>query len=110
MILLNIMSFLYQKITFGFCNNPLTFHSKAGCVKFKVIRATERSSFRNCLIYLDFARAMEQTPVSCLPTNAKMSKAKKVLEEAREFENPELDLFDKGVSTFEEMPGLRKCF
>lgn len=52
---------------------------------------------------------MEQTPVSCLPTNAKMSKAKKVLEEAREIENPELDLFDKGVSTFEEMPGLCKC-
>lgn len=53
---------------------------------------------------------MEQTPVSCLPTNAKMSKAKKVLEEAREIENPELDLFDKGVSTFEEMPGLCKYF
>lgn len=53
---------------------------------------------------------MEQTPVSCLPTNAKMSKAKKVLEEAREIENPELDLFDKGISTFEEMPGLRKSF
>lgn len=51
---------------------------------------------------------MEQTPVSCLPTNAKMSKAKKVLEEAREIENPELDLFDKGISTFEEMPGLCK--
>lgn len=37
-----------------------------------------------------------------------MSKAKKVLEESREIKNPELDLFDKGVSTFEEMPGLRK--
>lgn len=37
-----------------------------------------------------------------------MSKAKKVLEEAREIENPELDLFDKGISTFEEMPGLCK--
>lgn len=52
---------------------------------------------------------METAPsVSCLPHNAKMSKAKKVLEESREIKNPELDLFDKGVSTFEEMPGLRK--
>ncbi|XP_076258114.1 ras suppressor protein 1 isoform X1 [Rhynchophorus ferrugineus] len=50
---------------------------------------------------------METAPsVSCLPHNAKMSKAKKVLEDAKEIENPELDLFDKGVSTFEEMPGL----
>lgn len=70
---------------------------------------SSQSSFEICQIYLAFARAMEQAPVSCLPTNAKMSKAKKVLEEAREIENPELDLFDKGVSTFEEMPGLRKC-
>ncbi|ENN75781.1 hypothetical protein YQE_07738, partial [Dendroctonus ponderosae] len=44
--------------------------------------------------------------VSCLPHNAKMSKAKKVLDEAREIQNPELDLFDKNVSTFEEMTGL----
>lgn len=54
---------------------------------------------------------MEQTPVSCLPTNAsRMSKARKVLEEAKEIQNPELDLSDKGVSTFEEMPGLCKFF
>lgn len=37
-----------------------------------------------------------------------MSKAKKVLDEAREIQNPELDLADKGVATFEEMPGLRE--
>lgn len=37
-----------------------------------------------------------------------MSKAKKVLEEAREIKNPELDLADKGISSFEELPGLRK--
>ncbi|KAJ8952998.1 hypothetical protein NQ318_015358 [Aromia moschata] len=55
---------------------------------------------------LEFARAMESAPVSCLPSNTKMSKAKKVLEEAREIQNPELDLADKGVLTFEEMPGL----
>lgn len=52
------------------------------------------------------ARAMNQTaPVSCIPAG-KMSKAKKVLDEAREIQNPELDLADKGIATFEEMPGL----
>lgn len=53
-------------------------------------------------------RAMNQTaPVSCIPAG-KMSKAKKVLDEAREIQNPELDLADKGIATFEEMPGLRE--
>lgn len=51
---------------------------------------------------------MEQGPVSCLPNATKMSKAKKVLDEAREIRNPELDLVDKGISSFEETPGLRK--
>lgn len=51
---------------------------------------------------------MNTAPVSCIPNVSKMSKVKKVLEEAREIQNPELDLADKGVSTFEEMPGLRK--
>lgn len=51
---------------------------------------------------------MNQAPVSCIPNTARMSKAKKVLEEAREIQNPELDLADKGVATFEEMPGLCK--
>jgi len=51
---------------------------------------------------------MNQTaPVSCIPAG-KMSKAKKVLDEAREIQNPELDLADKGIATFEEMPGLRE--
>lgn len=49
---------------------------------------------------------MNEAPVSCLPTNTKMSRAKKVIEEAKEIQNPELDLADKGISTFEEMPGL----
>lgn len=54
------------------------------------------------------ARTMNQTaPVSCIPAG-KMSKAKKVLDEAREIQNPELDLADKGIATFEEMPGLRE--
>lgn len=49
---------------------------------------------------------MNEAPVSCLPTNTKMSRTKKVIEEAKEIQNPELDLADKGISTFEEMPGL----
>ncbi|KAL1140877.1 hypothetical protein AAG570_000805 [Ranatra chinensis] len=50
---------------------------------------------------------MDAAPVSCLPTNPnRMSKAKKVIDEAKEIQNPELDLSDKGVSTFEEIPGL----
>ncbi|KAJ8866278.1 hypothetical protein PR048_032121 [Dryococelus australis] len=35
-----------------------------------------------------------------------MSKAKKVIDEAKEIQNPELDLADKGIASFEEMPGL----
>lgn len=38
-----------------------------------------------------------------------MSKAKKVLDEARETQNRELDLVDKGIVSFEELPGLCKC-
>lgn len=49
---------------------------------------------------------MNGAPVSCLPVNSKISKAKKVLEEAREIQNKELDLVDKNVSTFEELPGV----
>lgn len=52
---------------------------------------------------------MENGPVSCLPTTPKMSKAKKVIEEALENQNPELDLADKGIISFEEMPGLSEC-
>lgn len=37
-----------------------------------------------------------------------MSKAKKVLDEARDTQNREIDLVDKGISTFEELPGLRE--
>lgn len=52
---------------------------------------------------------MDKAPVSCLPTNNKMSKAKKVIEEAKEIQNPELDLCDKGILSFEELPGLCEC-
>lgn len=50
---------------------------------------------------------MNEAPVSCLPNASKMSKAKKVIEEARDTHNPEVDLVDKGVSSFDELPGLR---
>lgn len=51
---------------------------------------------------------MEQSQVSCIPNSSKMSKAKKVIEEAKEINNPELDLVDRGISSFEEMSGLCK--
>lgn len=37
-----------------------------------------------------------------------MSKVKKVFDDAREQNNPELDLVDKGITSFEEMPALRE--
>lgn len=46
--------------------------------------------------------------VSCIPNTAKMSKAKKVIEEAKEINNPEIDLVDKGISSLDEIPGLCK--
>lgn len=51
---------------------------------------------------------MNQGPVSCLPMNSKMSKVKKALEEARDARARELDLVDKNVISFDEMPGLCK--
>lgn len=51
---------------------------------------------------------MSQSTVSCLPVGTKMSKGKKVLDEARETQNREIDLVDKGISSFEELPGLCK--
>lgn len=53
---------------------------------------------------------MSSAPVSCLPVNSKLSKAKKAIDEARDSQNRELDLVDKNVSTFDEMSGLCKCF
>lgn len=55
-------------------------------------------------------RKMNQGPVSCLPMNSKMSKVKKALDEARDIQARELDLVDKNVVSFDEMPGLRKSF
>lgn len=37
-----------------------------------------------------------------------MSKVKKALDEARDIQARELDLVDKNVVSFDEMPGLRK--
>lgn len=51
---------------------------------------------------------MNQGPVSCLPMNNKMSKVKKALDEAHETRARELDLVDKNVASFDEMPGLCK--
>lgn len=51
---------------------------------------------------------MNQGPVSCLPMNSKMSKVKKALDDARDSRARELDLVDKNVISFDEMPGLRK--
>lgn len=52
---------------------------------------------------------MDSSPVSCnFVGNSKMTKAKRVLEEAREIRNPELDLVDKGLMAIEELPGLCK--
>lgn len=49
-----------------------------------------------------------QPPVSCIPNTGKMSKAKKVVEEAKEIGNPEIDLVDKGISSLDEIPALCK--
>lgn len=51
---------------------------------------------------------MNQTPASCVPV-PKMSKARKIVEEAKETKNPELDLTDKALTSFLELPGLCKC-
>lgn len=51
---------------------------------------------------------MSHPPVSCIPNTGKMSKAKKVIEEAKEINNPEIDLVDKGLTSLEEIPGLCK--
>lgn len=37
-----------------------------------------------------------------------MSKVKKVLDEAKDLQNPELDLVERGIFSFDDMPGLSK--
>ncbi|CAL8143193.1 unnamed protein product [Orchesella dallaii] len=49
---------------------------------------------------------MNSAPVSCNFVNSKMTRTKKILDEAREIKNPELDLVEKGLATFDELPGL----
>lgn len=39
---------------------------------------------------------------------SEMSKVRKIIDEAKESKNPELDLVDKGISSFDEIPNLRK--
>ncbi len=39
----------------------------------------------------------------------KMTKIKKIIDEAKETKNPELELVDKGLSHFDEIPGICRC-
>nr|CAG4650500.1 EOG090X0DZ9 [Sida crystallina] len=39
-----------------------------------------------------------------------MTKVKKIIDEAKETKNPELDLADKGLSSFDEIPGLLSMY
>ncbi|KAH6931461.1 hypothetical protein HPB50_024466 [Hyalomma asiaticum] len=50
-------------------------------------------------------RDTKHTSCNCLDFN-KMAKVKKVVDEAREQNNPELDLVDRGITSIEEIPGL----
>lgn len=48
-----------------------------------------------------------QAPASCFsPVSSKMSKVKKILAEAREVQNREIDLVDQNISALEECPSL----
>lgn len=47
----------------------------------------------------------QHTSCNCLDFN-KMAKVKKAVDEAREQNNPELDLVDRGITSIEEIPGL----
>lgn len=51
---------------------------------------------------------MDSAPVSCNFVGNKMTKPKKIIEEAREIKNPELDLVEKNILAFEELTGLCK--
>jgi len=42
----------------------------------------------------------------CLPVNQRMQRVRKYLSDARETQNRELDLVDKGINSFDELPGL----
>lgn len=44
----------------------------------------------------------------CLPVNQKMQKVRKLLQDARETQNRELDLVDRGLNSFEELLGICK--
>lgn len=44
----------------------------------------------------------------CLPVNQKMQKIRKALQDARETQNRELDLVDKGINSFEDLSGICK--
>lgn len=46
--------------------------------------------------------------VQCLPVSSKMSKVKKILDEARELQNREIDLVEKNLHSFDEIPTICK--
>lgn len=51
----------------------------------------------------------DSAPVSCnFVGNNKMKGLKKALGEAREIKNPELDLVERAIVSFDELPGLSK--
>jgi hypothetical protein len=54
-------------------------------------------------------KASKMSQVQCLPVGGKnMSKVKKILEEARELQTREIDLVDRNISSFDELPGICK--
>lgn len=46
--------------------------------------------------------------VQCLPVSSKMSKVKKILDEARELQNREIDLVERNLHSFDEIPTICK--
>lgn len=46
--------------------------------------------------------------VQCLPVQKNMSKVKKNIEDARENQTREIDLVEKNIHTFDDMPGICK--
>lgn len=44
--------------------------------------------------------------VQCLPVQKNMSKVKKIIEEAREHQTREIDLVEKNVYSFDDLPGI----
>lgn len=63
----------------------------------------------SCARIMETGAKLEHAPaaISSLSVGT-MAKAKKTIDEAKQIQNPELDLVDKNVVSFEEIPGVRK--